>query len=583
MQRLRAGDLTLFFDPETASLRYLKAGGAEVLRGVYAAVRDGNWGTVPFTLENVELEHHEDSFRLAFDSVHRQEDIHFVWHGRVEGKENRLEFSFDGEAKTDFKRNRIGFCVLHPLSAAGAACVLEHTNGSREKGRFPERIAAHEPFGDLRAIEHELAPGLWAVVTLTGETFDMEDQRNWTDASFKTYCTPLAEPFPVAVSVGDRVQQRMSVRLEGTLPATVENETNTFTLLDERKNVPRLGVGAGDAPLSGKVLERLKTLNLDHLRVDVQLGADYAAKLRQKVAEADVLGVGLELALHTGTGDLEAFAEAFSDLSVHRFLIFRKNGKSTSARTLERARRALAPSYPDTPLFGGTDAFFAELNREPPPVGAHDGLVYSLNPQVHAFDDASLMETLPAQAETVASAVYLAGGKPVAVSPITFKMRHNPNAMGEPCLSLAAQTDPRQHGPFGAAWTLASLKHLTLSAASSLTYFEAAGPLGLMDADGEPYPLFDVFREVGALKDAVVVGSISSHPLEVEGLALAHGTDEQLLLANLTAQPQVVWVERLAHLGRRGLNGVQDTPVSGEAPNRVMLEPFEVTVLKGAL
>lgn len=193
------------------------------------------------------------------------------------------------------------------------------------------------------------------------------------------------------------------------------------------------------------------------------------------------------------------------------------------------------------------------------------------------------METLPAQAETVASAVYLAGGKPVAVSPVTFKMRHNPNATGDPRLSLAAQTDPRQHGPFGAAWTLASLKHLTLSAASSLTYFEAAGPLGLMNEDGEPYPLFDVFREIGALGGAEVVSSISSRPLEIEGLVLAHGTDVYLLLANLTARSQVAQVERLAILGRRGPGSVRDVPVSGETADRVPLEPFEVTVLKGTL
>ena len=161
--------------------------------------------------------------------------------------------------------------------------------------------------------------------------------------------------------------------------------------------MPRLGLGAGDAPLSDEALAKLKQLNLDHLRVDVRLGRRTTPRTcGQKVREADVLGVGLELALHTRDGDLETFAEAFSDLSVHRFLVFHEDEKSTTAQTLGRARRALAPFYPDTPLFGGTDAFFAELNREPPPVDdTHDGLAYSINPQVHAFDDASLMETLP--------------------------------------------------------------------------------------------------------------------------------------------------------------------------------------------
>jgi D-apionolactonase len=37
----------------------------------------------------------------------------------------------------------------------------------------------------------------------------MEDQRNWTDASFKTYSTPLELPFPVEVAAGERIFQRV--------------------------------------------------------------------------------------------------------------------------------------------------------------------------------------------------------------------------------------------------------------------------------------------------------------------------------------------------------------------------------------
>ena len=43
---LRAGPLTLLFEPDLAFLRYVRLGEREVLRGVYAAVRDRNWGTV---------------------------------------------------------------------------------------------------------------------------------------------------------------------------------------------------------------------------------------------------------------------------------------------------------------------------------------------------------------------------------------------------------------------------------------------------------------------------------------------------------------------------------------------------------
>ena len=54
----------------------------------------------------------------------------------------------------------------------------------------------------------------------------------------------------------------------------------------------------------------------------------------------------------------------------------------------------------------------------------------SLNPQVHAFDNASLVETLEAQKWTVESARKFVGGLPISVSPITLRPRFNPNATG---------------------------------------------------------------------------------------------------------------------------------------------------------
>ena len=46
-----------------------------------------------------------------------------------------------------------------------------------------------------------------------GDVFEMEDQRNWTDASYKTYCTPLALPFPVEIPEGARISQSVTLTL----------------------------------------------------------------------------------------------------------------------------------------------------------------------------------------------------------------------------------------------------------------------------------------------------------------------------------------------------------------------------------
>lgn len=64
--------------------------------------------------------------------------------------------------------------------------------------------------------------------------FETEDQRNWTDASFKTYGTPLDRPFPVAVSPGEEVHQRVRLVItpddgNGGASATLHNPRRRIT------------------------------------------------------------------------------------------------------------------------------------------------------------------------------------------------------------------------------------------------------------------------------------------------------------------------------------------------------------------
>jgi D-apionolactonase len=63
---VRAGPLTA--ELEGPDLRYVRFGGVEVVRRLYAAVRDQNWGTVPPVLSNVELLVEDDRFSLRFDA-----------------------------------------------------------------------------------------------------------------------------------------------------------------------------------------------------------------------------------------------------------------------------------------------------------------------------------------------------------------------------------------------------------------------------------------------------------------------------------------------------------------------------------
>ena len=111
---LKAGPLNLFY--EAGDLRYIKYGDKEIIRRIYVAVRDRNWDTVKPVLSNVKMDIEGDSFIITYTVSNIQSDIDFCWQGKIIGKANgTITFSMDGEARSTFWRNRIGFCILHPM------------------------------------------------------------------------------------------------------------------------------------------------------------------------------------------------------------------------------------------------------------------------------------------------------------------------------------------------------------------------------------------------------------------------------------------------------------------------------------
>ena len=52
-----------------------------------------------------------------------------------------------------------------------------------------------------------------------GDAFEMEDQRNWSDASYKTYIRPLAKPWPYTLAAGNRHEQAVRLAISGPVAA----------------------------------------------------------------------------------------------------------------------------------------------------------------------------------------------------------------------------------------------------------------------------------------------------------------------------------------------------------------------------
>jgi hypothetical protein len=517
------------------------------------------------------IDKRSDRCHIAYDAEHRRGDIHFRWHAQITGAtDGALTFAMTGEALRTFQRNRIGFCVLHPIKeCAGAKCRLEHGDGSMEESTFPLFIAPQNPFKDLRAISYGISPGLWAELQFEGDLFETEDQRNWIDASFKTFCTPLRLPFPVTVEAGSRICQVVTLRLHGRIPTIPATEPPaTFTIGSQPKGaLPQLGLSCAShgLPFTRQEVERLRLLRPTHLRVELDLTADDAeGRLRRATAEAVLLGTALETAITVSDAAWDETAKLIKLLyavepPLRRVLLYHNKAWATPEHILEPGLEALARYDASIPVYAGTTANFAELNRSRPRATGIDGICYSIHPQEHAFDNSSLIECCTTLTDTVRSARQFCDRLPIAVTPITFRKRVNPYATG-PTLpvgrdELPNTVDPRQLALFGAGWTLATLKYLAESGVASATFYETTGWLGVLECTqgssvpdkfastpGMVFPLYHVLVDVAEFAEAEVLPSISSHPLQFDGLTLRRGEIVRILLANLMERQQDILV-----------------------------------------
>jgi D-apionolactonase len=572
---LRAGPLTA--ELEGIDLRYVSVQGVEIVRRLFVAVRDASWGTIPPRMSGLEVEESDDGFRVSFAAVHEAAGLRFRWRGLFAcAADGSVECRLDGLAETDFRYNRIGFCVLHPRENAGCRYRARTPDGEIF-GELPDSIGPQRiedgkayplfPSFDRLVLE---ANGVSTRFDFEGDLFEMEDQRNWTDASFKTYSTPITLGWPYDAEAGQSFSQAVRITVEGRPERSARSLSRPLKLeLEEPSRIllPTVGLGmpSHGERLSDREEELIAALAPDHLRADLKLDGDtWRGELELAGSTAIGCAAGLELALFLGGdpgGELDALADALplAQARIARFLVFKDGEVVTHPRWVALARERLWRVARDAAFVGGTDLWFTELNCERESVDGLDAVVYSINATVHADDDTSVGETPAAQGDTVRSARAISGDLPVVVSPVTIRPRVWPFGELEGVAGLPYQVDPRQCSLFGAAWTAASFKHLAEAATSSVTYFETTGWRGVVEREnGSPQPGFPsrpgtAFPLYHVLADAVewryvaaVVPVRSDDPLAVEAFACRSDEGIHVLVANRSREVQRCAVGRLA-------------------------------------
>ena len=565
---LTAGALSVTL--QDGNLRTLRFKGHEVLRAVALLVRDKDWGTCNASITRLSVRSEDYGFTISyFARFTAPSGANLDCEIRILGTPDGLNFSADCVSDDAFETARAGFAVLHPIvGVAGEPVTVEHADGTIEHSRWPDRIDPWQPFKEIAAITHHVAGGIKATTRFEGDVFEMEDQRNWTDGSYKTYVRPLALPWPYMLEKDKPFSQRISVAIEAednAAPALNTGEAISIRILPTTLKLPEIGIGLRpECVEQDRVsIETLKTTGVRHLIAHFDPLAGHGIETLEgyaEIAEASGLKVTLELAVPC----VRPLREEFSDIAA----LVRQSGltldtvfvspsvdrqstppgsKWPECPPLEDVYAAARETFPGIRLGGGMLSYFTELNRKRVPTETIDYVSHCTNPIVHAADDLSVMQTFEALRYVVASTRAIHGDKPYRIGPSTIAMRQNPYGSAtkdNPARARIpmANIDPRHNGQFGAAWTLAYAATVASTGLEVLTLSTLTGPFGLIAGEGEPAaegelrPLAQVISRLGALSGQDYHMVETSRPDAVLGLA----TYGRLLLANITPQNQSV-------------------------------------------
>ena len=538
-------------------LREIRVGAEEVFRGVGFVARDENWGTpsLAATPRRADVGQRID-IESAGELSTRSGDLN--WSVTWTFDESAVEVVAKASSQSGFSTNRTGLVVLHSLGASrGRPVRVTHPDRTQQFTQFPTLIAPHQPFFDVAAMEYETRAGHRLRISFEGEVFEIEDQRNWTDASYKTYCRPLRLPYPYRIGPGVTIRQRVRIEIfaikslngRGGGRAPVEASIGS---------VPAIGTSLPPGRPHAGAQHALKILALNFTALEVDLAdtgwkADFDARLALVTGK-----LRIDIRPAPGPATLDALS-ALEPVVTHSDLL---------GVTLWGADDAMLGAARDiflkAPLGAGSPAFFTELNRTEPLPAQADYLSWPSNPTAHGVSDDTIGETTEVSEDILATIHAKAAARPLHVGPMTLRMRFNPVAT-TPEGRRGPPPDPRQGTIIAAAWAVATLCGYIDETVRALDFFEPSGAKGLIDEMGAVTPagavLSRLARQSGSLARALRwAGSPRARGLLIETsegalLCVAYMRQDEVTLA----LPPRRW-----RLERLGPSGFWSAPPIGE-------------------
>ena len=443
------------------------------------------------------------------------------------------------------------------------------------QGLFPESHEMQFIAADQRCLK----------VASNGKVLEAEDQRNWTDNTYKIYSGSLKESRPFTSSPGSSWKQK--VNFEVGVPK--QNSADpTKILVREIEALPSIGLQFNSDPLlTPDDLEKaLVLLEIDHLRVNAE------SLTPQKIATTASNGLILETALLSSNQNeiLKAEVVQLSERvpAGSRLLIQREGREVVEATDLPK-NESLNTYIP------GTDAYLVDLHREK--FEFTNSVSYSITPTVHSTDTETIFKTLSTQKESIEFAQkYLA--PQVFLSPITFSTRGNPETGHSRDQRINfADLDSAMHIRTieGAAWTLGSIHAVASAGAFSGSWHELFGEHGIIYSQSGAIKFSPVFHAISALGAHHAHQITIATSLDNSWVAFENRETKTILVASLRPWSLEITAKVLAgYKSMQSLRGedcdtasqimdwwsfAEATPISADFP--LTLTPFEIALIRG--
>lgn len=582
---IQVGKLSALIDG--CALRAITWQSVELVRQIDFPIRDQNWSTFEPKIFFKKFKIYDDSF---YYEVHFEVDFdeknvgallcQIIYEGHSDGW---VKAKGTATTSRDFITCRSGFTLLHPIATlSGKVVKVTNNNGIVEQVKIPKLISPAQPVKDISGLSLNVE-GVFLDIAFEGDVFEMEDQRNWSDASFKTYCRPLAKPFPYEVDGGRSFTQKIKLDISGAAKTEKLNSIASLKIGSAlAEKFPEMLLFADENALPDS--ESAKLISFTGFRkILLRVTHKNAEALLKKLTTLLKQGNGsfdLEILLEDDTliiDQLSKIASVCSELKIcpkHVIALprdylssYQPDAQWPIGRSPKDAFEAAKITFPDAKIGGGMLTNFTELNRCRPDFEI-DYITHSNSAIIHAADDTSVMQTLETLPQIFDSVNVFSGDKNYRLGLTAIGMRTNPygdavSPNPDQKRITMAMYDPRVRALFGAAWAIGALAATEGKGIDAISLSSWIGAFGIINvseddrknvtnlyfdenSDAKFYPLFHVHKALLQIKS--VRHTIDGLVDGLAGVAFDCGDFKRLIVANTNVKPTQFSIEGVGRI-----------------------------------